>query len=395
MKVLYINTSYDFTRGVNANRVFDFLNFFTQKGIEITHLTPCKPFAVDGVKELIVPFSYTKKPSMYLRFLQEFVSYKDSKQNEVWVDDIKAYVESNPHFFKDFDIVFINTQPRCLIKLAKYFKSKYSCKIVVDLQDPFAYDPYSLLLPPFLKTARQYEKEILADVDLLLTITPSFYEVYKKHYPMLEMLFVPTATPNYLPKPADKSSEQGDVNIVYGGSLHGNRTIFPLLQALRKVKQSRFKVEVVGNFSTLTKFRYYNYPEIIWKPSMNRFDFLNYFNKTADIAIVVQAPIHQDTGLSGIGARIYECLSLNKAIIYIGPPGDNADIVSKYSNNYCVVTNLKRDLPKLVDYLKNYQRLAKNTKDQYFIDYHPEKINLVIVKAFQKLLNKPHSKDRR
>ncbi|KKQ80645.1 MAG: hypothetical protein UT01_C0008G0017 [Candidatus Daviesbacteria bacterium GW2011_GWA1_38_7] len=332
MKVLYINTSYDFTRGVNANRVFDFLNFFTQKGIEITHLTPCKPFAVDGVKELIVPFSYTKKPSMYLRFLQEFVSYKDSKQNEVWVDDIKAYVESNPHFFKDFDIVFINTQPRCLIKLAKYFKSKYSCKIVVDLQDPFAYDPYSLLLPPFLKTARQYEKEILADVDLLLTITPSFYEVYKKHYPMLEMLFVPTATPNYLPKPADKSSEQGDVNIVYGGSLHGNRTIFPLLQALRKVKQSRFKVEV---------------------------------------------------------------LSLNKAIIYIGPPGDNADIVSKYSNNYCVVTNLKRDLPKLVDYLKNYQRLAKNTKDQYFIDYHPEKINLVIVKAFQKLLNKPHSKDRR
>lgn len=49
MKMLYINSSYDFSRGVNANRVLDLLNYFAKEKFVITHLVPVEGFRVKGL----------------------------------------------------------------------------------------------------------------------------------------------------------------------------------------------------------------------------------------------------------------------------------------------------------------------------------------------------------
>lgn len=388
MNILYINTSYDFSCGVNANRVFDLLEYFSKNKFNVTHLTPKPPLKVSGIKELTIPYSKNYKESIFEAYFRGLLTLKNNPQQEQWVNDISQYVNKNQTYFKKFDIILINTQPGCLIKLAKLFKEKYNSKIVIDLHDPIAYDPYPPQLLFLTEALKNYEKQLFAYIDCLLVITPSMYPVYREKYPSIQVEYLSHSIPNYVPNP-NKGFVMGSVvNIVYGGSLHGQRTIIPLLRSLRFKKTRQFRVIVIGKTSIFTRAKYLKYPEIIWKSPLNRLDYFNYLNREGDIGIVSQSFSMRNKEISGIAAKTYEYLAMNKPIIYIGPSGDNVNILKKYSNNYCLVLKPQGDEIRLRKYLNEFKYLKDNTKHNFYNDFKADVVYSKIQEIFKKLLDK-------
>lgn len=372
MRILYINTSYDFSKGVNANRVFDLLDYFSKRKIGVTHLTPSEAFKIKGINSLVIPYSFTKKSSKYFDLLKSLYSFKDSKQNETWVNDIKNFVDKNPEKFRDFDLVYINTQPRCLMKLARYFKEKYGTKVAIDFHDPFYFDPYRPNLPIFNFLRKRVEEEYLRSVDLLIVNTPSTEKVYKATYPKLAVKCITNIYPQSLRKLVDLSVKNKDrITILYGGSLFVGRDLFLLLEAARKAS-IKVKIQVLGSFSSLNKLRYWKYPELVFKEKMSRDTYFKYL-KGVDIGVVLQDFKVQNTGISCIAYKTYEYLAMNKPIIYIGPAGDNSDIIKNYSTNYCLVTK-QNQTKGLIDYLDNFVYKNENVKQSFYEDFSSEKL---------------------
>lgn len=389
MRILYLNFNSELNSGVNVNRVFEILKFLSKKGIEIVHVTPYKAFKVKNVYNLIISPSKNKPGKflqLYCSFVKTLYSTRDNYQEEDWANDLIKYFKENKKKLGNFDIIYVNTNPVSLIEAGLIGKILFNAKLVVDYQDPFALDPYRLNLPIFDFILRRKELEYLKNVDYLIVNQPSAVAAHKQIYPFLKIKGVTNITPSYEISSIKHRQNIREYKILYGGSLYIGRDLFLLLEAVKYFKE-KFIVEVMGNISLINKIRYHSYPGVIWKSRIPPDQYIKYLIKEVDIGVVLQSFKVRTSMISALASKTFEYLSFNKPIIYIGPEGDNSKIIRKYSNNYCLVTDINRDKNKLRNYLNQFKSREKNTKDVYFREYTSEKIYTQLLNIFYSLIN--------
>jgi len=372
MRILYINWNSSLNAGVNVNRVYEILKFLPEKKVEIVHITPAEAFEMIGVKNIVIKNSFKgSQVTKYKTLIKNLVEFGDSEEQRNWVGDIKDYLGKEFKRMGKFDIVYVNTSPYCLSEAGQFAKEIFNCKLVVDFQDAyyfFPYQPSSKFLNHLVKIK---EERCLKGVDLLVTNTPSAEKAYKKAYPNLNVCWIPNMIPSNLLKLRKTSTEDRGV-IAYGGSLYIGRDLFPILEALKKIEK-KFRIEVLGDYSSLNKFRYRKYSNIDWLGKLNRQEYYQYLAGKVGIGVILQSFKVSNKIVSCIAAKTYEYLALQKPVIYIGPEGDNAKMIRDYSKNFCVVTDPK-DILKIVKYLTDFKQISDNTKDSFIKDYSSERL---------------------
>jgi len=396
VRILYITTSYSPQQGVNFTRVHDLLSYFIKEELAVTVVTPQKINIFKNLSQVIVPYSSHKKDGLFLRYIKNFYSIKSDPQPEQWVNDVEEYFKKHSEVVNHSTVVLINIGPLCLINLASYFKNKFGLKTAIDMHDSLAFTPERQNLFFLERFFQNYEKKIFHDVDLLFTMTPSMKKIYQKFLPSLRIYYIPHVLfkkTGYYSKFKNDLKKKSTYKIIYGGSLHGSRTIIPLLKAVKKIRNNnKFEVEIIGNFSFLTKLRYFKYPQIVWKKSIPREKYYDYLSQYGDIGLVSQcfAVRHPHTG--AIAAKTHEYLALNKAIIYLGHKGDNSEIIEKYSQNHFLFTDPTEKVEKLTTFLKNFQHRTQNTKEIFYSDFQAEKRYAIVKKTLQ-FISKKYAKN--
>jgi hypothetical protein len=374
MRLLFINWGHSLNGGVNVGRVYEILNQFASKRVEIIHITPQKAFEVKNVHNLVVktPTEETdKKPlGMYTSFIKELVFYSDAPEQEKWTYEVEQYLRTNRNKLGKIDIVYINTSPYCLCLLGGIVKEIFGSKVVVDFQDPLYYSPYKHNLKIFDFLLRRKEQIYLKGCDLLIVNTPSAGRVYKKAYPKIKVEYVTNMIPSVIPKPKRRAvNVKSQFLISYGGSLFMGRDLFPLLKALKKLNSKKYIVEVLGDFTFVNKLRYlYYWKQIEWKNKIDRESYYQYVDSRVDIGLVIQKFGDKNNLVQCIAAKTYDYLALNKPIIYIGPSGDNENIIKKYSKNCCVASG-DDGTKNIIKYLDHFKPAENNTINSFYSDF--------------------------
>lgn len=381
MNILYISNSCNFNFGINSLRVNELLRFFSIKKINVTFISPQPGFYYPGINNIIVKNSSKESGKislLYSNIVKSLFDESDSLYEENWIEDVNRYLLNNGQKLGNFDAILVNIHPICLVKSGILAKEIFNCKLIVDMQDPFYFNPYKRNFSLFDPIIKKKEEKLLSKVDGLIVCQKSTAAVYAGAYPEVEVLFVSNIHPSFMPEPLNILSNR-PLKILYGGSLYIGRDLFPLLDVLKIVK-NKFEIEVLGTVSILNKIRYGGYKKINWLKKLKTKDYYNYLNQCVDVGVVLQSFSIKKTGISAVASKTFEYLYLNKAIIYIGPEGDNADLVRKYSKNCFIMTNPKKDQKRLVKYLGEFKLTTNNTNKNYYSDFKADKIFNPIIK---------------
>lgn len=382
MNILYISFSCNEKFGISSLRVHELLKFFSNKNHKITFVTPEEGFKVSGIKNIVVKPSKQKPGNLslyYSNLIKPLFDESDSLYEESWVKDCENFLEKQGTKLGKFDVIIINIHPICLIKAGNVAKKIFNIPLIVDMQDPFFFNPYRRNLNLLNGLVKQKEQRLLKEVDGLVICQKSSVKVYSKEYPNIKTIFAGNIHPSNMPK-SQNIKRAGNLKILYGGSLYVGRDLFPLLNASKS--DDKYEIEVLGSFSALNRARYRNYPNIKWLTKIPINEYFEYLNSQVDIGVVLQSFAIANTGISAVASKTFEYLYLNKPIIYIGPDGDNADLIKSYSRNSLIITSPDKQQKELVKYLKNFEREKQNTKKEYYSDFVNEKV----FDTFEKLL---------
>lgn len=382
MRILYISFNCNYSDGVNSLRVFNVLKILAKNRHQVTFITPKAGFRVRGVKNIVVKLTLDRGgrvSRLYSNLVKPLFDESDSLSEERWVKDVQRYLEQNESKFKAFDFIYVNIHPICLIRAGVGAKKLFGGKLIVDMQDPFYFNPYKRILKIFDKVVKRKEENLLKVVDFLIVCHKSVNDVYQKAYPNLKVIFISNLPPVEIYKiRLAKKKQQTQYQISYGGSLFIGRDLFLILDVLKEFKE-KFRIEVLGNVSLLNKMRYLLHKNLKWGEISEKQKYYQHLNDQVDIGVVLQSFNTQDTGCSLVASKTFEYLYLNKPIIYLGPKGDNSDLISQTSDNCCVVTN-KTDSKKIEVFLRNFQPKINNTRKEFYKVYKADKIFQPLIK---------------
>lgn len=330
MKILYLNYYYDFSCGVNFIRSYELINYFVKKGAQVICITPKKAINLDGVKNVVVAET-VKKPSfssrLFYRFVFPMLFSRDPYYLRFWVNDINDYLKNNRSKFGKIDVIYVNTQPYSLCLSGQLAKNMFKSKLVVDFHDPFYLYPYRSNLKMLNYFRKRTEEKYLKSVDLFVVNTPSAEREYKKIYPHLEIICFPNVISKMIVSKFKYPVSRPSLSILYGGSLYVGRDVFPILKAIRNMRR-KVVFEVLGDLSFLNRLRYLKYDNYTVKEKLARERYLKYLREHVDIGVVLQK-LNPKTNVSCVAHKTYEYLANNKAIVYIGPKGDNSELIKK------------------------------------------------------------------
>ena len=253
------------------------------------------------------------------------------------------------------DIIYVTAPPFPQLASAVLLKDKYNLPLVVDFRDAWSLDPYKegSRLKKFLygRVFPVVERWVMKNADSIILNTPSTLKAYQNLYPSLSSRMA------YLTNGFDENDfsevnsqyttrSKEEMHLLYCGRFGIlDRKPDLILKAIKKAVNAGIpmKLSFIGN-----------QPESV-------LDTINTLGLQEDVNIVGQVPhveaikamfqcdvlilYMEPSNFShqSIAGKTFEYIRTGKPILYIGPEGDNQNLISKYVMNNEVVTSFTVD----------------------------------------------------
>lgn len=296
---------------------------------------------------------------------------------------------------EQIDAVLISCGPFSTSLLAPLLKKKMNVPVIMDFQDAWTLNPYA----PSRLSSKYLERWVLRYADHLLTTTPTTTRLYKKQYPWLPVETIYVGFKEALFRmssdaPAKRSKKV--FTITYAGTLDRFRRMDLFLQAVNNMPFKDIRVEIYGELyqsSLLDHLKQQGMRNVRYHGFTDEQKLLRVVQKT-DLLLLLQSFALYKKPCLPIAGKTFTYIRTGIPILYIGPEGDNAKFIRKYTRTSSIIT--KPSVPKIRKSIINIHDKSKKSKarkcvNQSFI----EKFNTcAITKSFVDVLNKLYEKSR-
>jgi glycosyltransferase involved in cell wall biosynthesis len=239
---------------------------------------------------------------------------------------------------REVDVIYASCSPFSSAISACKIKRRTGLPLVVDFRDPWSLNTHHTESPFRQWAIRRYERRVVEHCDRLVLNSEGAAELYRATYPEVAGKF--SVIPNgydtlNLATPRDPS-QRTSFTIMHIGHFYGSRQPDRLLEAIRIIGDPSVEFVQVGD--PFPSFEQYSRSvPIRLIPSVPRAEALKLMT-TASLLYLVQGRVGQSRDIA-VAAKTFEYLATGLPILADCPPGDNADIVSRFAVHPFVVTS--------------------------------------------------------
>ncbi len=258
---------------------------------------------------------------------------------------------------KQPDIIYSRSSPMSAALLAYKLKQKLGVQWIMHLSDPWADNPYKKFDPRDEKA----EATCFTHADLITLTTQGQATHYQKKYPSFaKKIFV---SPNVMDEenhPSKRFSD-GQLHIVFAGSLYGDRSPEPFLKALdilRNTQPELFKklrVDFYGNAQEAALKLLKDASDVVLYHGAVSFAEAYAAQASADIVLNIEAELNDPLGNCFLPSKVIDCLALGRPILAITPAGSETTAICEEGYGWAVPPSqpneLASQIAKLVEML--------------------------------------------
>lgn len=223
------------------------------------------------------------------------------------------------------DVIYSRSSPMSAALLARKLKRRLGVPWIMHLSDPWADSPYKNAHP----AEQRMEAACFAEADYITLTTEGQAAHYRRKYPALaEKIGV---CPNTMPEPEEwqplvqgVEAPQGEapVRIVFAGSLYGQRSPRPLVEALQQLDTetlSALRVDIYGNAQGEALEWMQRAPEALRYHGPIPFAQACREQYAADIALIIEPEDPHPLGQHFLPSKTLESLALGRRMLAITP----------------------------------------------------------------------------
>ncbi len=322
---------------------------------------------------------------------------------------IKSFLHWIPHAYirgvsiikRENDINFIYaTLPSFYSLIIGYlFKQRFKIPLIIEYRDPWNYNPYTINKKRSIlsKLNIAIEKKVLNSADLIITVSnelkslliSKFSQVKNKPIHILESGL------NLIQSLEPQNIEREEIIFTFTGLLYDKRSIMPLLKIISMLNSEsffeniKFKIKIFGKYDKISINNFLienNISNIVFLGGFISYEKVLSEIKKANLAL----HIGEDLNYPTLSFKVWEYLSLNKKIVYLGREDS---YTSKFllNNNFGIIISIdnllkgKKTLKSLLVRIKenNYNcNIKKNDIEKYTWDNRVDKLKKIIEKYF-------------
>jgi len=239
-----------------------------------------------------------------------------------------------------FDLVYVSCPPFPQAFAAAAFARRRKLPLVVDFRDAWSLDPYQegsrLKKLLYRHLFPSMERALLGRADLLILNTSSALVAYQTLYPRYahKMCWLPNGFDETAFPEASPAVGGDELVLIHAGRFGiGARSPSNLLSAIAMARQDgcRVRLEILGDQpdsaraeiaacgvgGAVTMLPQISYQEAVAAMS------------AAGVLVLMQAP--SNAAVQAVAGKTFDYLRAGRPILYIGPPGDNLDLVRSYA----------------------------------------------------------------
>lgn len=236
-----------------------------------------------------------------------------------------------------YDLIYVTCKPFSTALAAVALKKKLNLPLVVDLRDPYAYDFHEQVPGYYFYMRKKIEQYVLSNTDCLVINTNGGKQLYEQYYPKLN---IQTIHNGFDSRSKSSSLNNGKMIISHVGHLYGlKRNPQRLFAAMSRLKDCHIIFRSIGDTykGIMEMARQYGIEDRIeLYDSVGHETALSYIAES-DVLFLTQLPYFDRHFSISIANKTFEYLETGKPIIADVPEGDNADLLTRYSNNAYVI----------------------------------------------------------
>ena len=249
---------------------------------------------------------------------------------------------------RECELIYVSCSPFSSSLSAAIVKRLTGLPLVVDFRDAWSLNPHSQLSRLHSAVIKRLERFVLRTCDALIVNTDGAARLYERAYPEYREKIVTIPNGYDALTPVGQDVAGGDFQIVHLGSFYGSRNPDALLECLAELGRDDIVfVQVGGTFESYERFKEKVRIRIV--PTLPREGALKLMQE-ASLLYLKQGWESGVTHYVAVAAKTYEYLATGLPILADVPPGDNADLVQRYSSaGYVVTSNTRSDLRHAVE----------------------------------------------
>jgi glycosyltransferase involved in cell wall biosynthesis len=231
------------------------------------------------------------------------------------------------------DVIYVSCSPFSAALNGVLIKSVTGRPLVLDFRDSWNVGPAVSGSRHRRAMLRILERFTLHRADLIILNTPGAERIYRSAFPDLaeKFLCIPNGydSINEAPSPPPESP----FRIVHTGNFYLGRTPDLLLKALHELGRDDIEFVQVGNMHDgITRYR--GRVKVTCTGVLPREEAIRWM-QNASLLFLKQGPEFPHA----IAAKTYEYLAAGRPILVDAPPGDNAELISRYASRAYIVTS--------------------------------------------------------
>ena len=256
------------------------------------------------------------------------------------------------------DIIYSRAFPLSSVIMAKKLKTHFQVPWILHLSDPWTESPlFNFNNSKYHKTQ---EQECFELADKITFTSNKTIEIYKNKYPHLSDKF--QVLPNVFDE-SDKvyssnklSLKNNKINLVYTGSLNGNRSFKTISKAIDLLKKENDKTLLNIKFTIAGSVDSYNAK--LLENHQDLIEFVGFLNKnevlklqnSADILIAIDFDFKDAKDAIFFPSKLLDYFITEKPILAITNKNSTTDVILKELNHKIIY---HKDVNSMVDFIKN------------------------------------------
>lgn len=259
------------------------------------------------------------------------------------------------------DAVYVSCSPFSSALSGAKIKLITGKPLVVDFRDAWSLNPHTKFGRFHKLVTGLMERIVIKTADRFIVNTDGAARLYRKKYPQHAAKI--SAIPNGYDEltPVNHNADpDAPFRIMHVGSFYGSRSPRLLFEALAKLSGRKIEFIQVGpDFDVIEEFKNrLNITVIKPVPRAKALELM----ATASLLYLKQGWEPGVSDYIAVAAKTYEYIATGLPILAEVPPGDNADIVSRYAKNSYVITS--NDASKVQDAVEKAYSLRAEVRPE-------------------------------
>jgi len=238
-----------------------------------------------------------------------------------------------------YDLVYVSCPPFPHAMVVAKYAQKRRIPLVVDFRDAWSLDPYQegsrLKRWLYRHVFPGMEERLISSVDHLILNTPSALRAYRDRYPAMaqRMSCLPNGFDSSAYPMALPVMDEPEMRLVYAGRFGiGARSPSNLLAGMRLAVEEgcRISMEIIGNQPSGIAQAVSGYDLDGVVTLVDQIPYEQAVSKMCNAGVLVLVQATSDASHQAVAGKTYDYLRTGRPVLYIGPPGDNRDLVDRY-----------------------------------------------------------------